>query len=275
MRQGVGRDARAGIDDGQSDVFAGANWGVSIEAGAVERADAGLDLERSAVRHGFFSIGDEVHDALFDELGIGEDKREIAFERQVDMDRFAGHDADEAFDVADGVIEINVFGVAGMVPAEGKELAGERSAAIAGAFDFFDVVANRVAILEVDHGESGVTGDGGEEVVEIVGDAAGEATGRVEGLGFAAAIFDLESVSDVDAGADDVGKAAVLVAKAVVGPGDNAGGVIAEIPEGLTLDGKIAGQDVEHLAFGALHFGGGGDGLPEVLTAEFAFGELC
>jgi hypothetical protein len=61
---------------------------------------------------------------------------------------------------------------------EGQELAGECGAAIRGLPDFVDIPADWHRLVEVLGHQIGVADDGGQQVVEIVGDATGEPADR-------------------------------------------------------------------------------------------------
>ncbi len=66
-----------------------------------------------------------------------------------------------------------------LLPAEGQELAGERRRAVRGAVDLQHVEPALVVVADRPQQQLGVPDDGREEVVEVVGDAAGELADRL------------------------------------------------------------------------------------------------
>ena len=90
---------------------------------------------------------------------------------------------DEQFlHVADDRVERQDAGPHDLPPAEREQLVGERDATVGGALDLLHVAGDHVPALRVGDGrhldllghEGGVVDDDGEQVVEVVGDAAGE-----------------------------------------------------------------------------------------------------
>lgn len=66
------------------------------------------------------------------------------------------------------------FGLKGLFSAEGEELGGEAGGVTGGGMDVFDLVADVLGGVGCGDDEFGESYDGGEDVVEVVGDAGGE-----------------------------------------------------------------------------------------------------
>ena len=74
-------------------------------------------------------------------------------------------------------------GVHDLAAAEHEQLAGERGGAVGGAADLLDVVAHRVVARQLALGEADAGEDHGQQVVEVVRDAARELSDRLQALG--------------------------------------------------------------------------------------------
>ena len=62
-----------------------------------------------------------------------------------------------------------------MVAAEGEDLLGEPRGALGGLADLLEVLVLRLSRPEIAEQKAGVALNGGEQMVEVMGDAAGEA----------------------------------------------------------------------------------------------------
>src|SRR5262249_13688977 len=69
-----------------------------------------------------------------------------------------------------------------LLAAEGEELARERRRAVGGVLDVLEPTARRIAGARLAQEEARAADDRGEEVVEVVGDAAGEPADRLHAL---------------------------------------------------------------------------------------------
>jgi hypothetical protein len=77
------------------------------------------------------------------------------------------------------------LGLQHLAPAEGQQLAGEPGGPLAGLADLLHVAADGVAAPDLVEQEVAVAQDAGEQVVEVVGDAAGQLAHRLHLLGLA------------------------------------------------------------------------------------------
>src|SRR6185503_12197567 len=93
--------------------------------------------------------------------------------------------AEEFLDVLDDVVEVEDAGHEDLLAAEGEQLPGEGGGAVPGLEDLGDLAAGGVAVVEAGDHELGVADDDEQEVVEVVGDAAGEAADGLHLLGLA------------------------------------------------------------------------------------------
>ena len=99
--------------------------------------------------------------------------------------------------------EVDDLGVAGPAPAEQQEPAGQLVRPVRGGEDLAHVLGGARPGLDGLLEEAGVVGDDGEQVVEVVGNAAGELPQALKPLRLVLGLL-LESMGDVtDDGPDD------------------------------------------------------------------------
>ena len=86
---------------------------------------------------------------------------------------------------ADDLVQIDDPRLHHLLPAEGEELAGQGGRAVRGFLDELDVAPERALGRELQEQELAPAGDHGQEIVEVVRDAAGEPPHRFHLLGLA------------------------------------------------------------------------------------------
>ena len=175
---GAGLGGEEGFEDapevggGDADAVVGdADFG---EAAGGVLGDADLDDAASGGGHGLSGVDDEVHQDLLDlggvDAGVG-----AALGAEVELDAVVGEvfvdEHEDFFDEADNVGGLEVVGPAGA--GEAEDAAGDGGGALGGFEDLFEGFA-AVFGVGVAEAELGVVEDGGEGVVELVADAAGE-----------------------------------------------------------------------------------------------------
>ena len=98
------------------------------------------------------------------------------------LDLVAEEPPDAVFHPRQQVVELHDLGMEHLPAAEGQELAGECGAPLAHLLDLPQVLAGSVVAGETGERQLGLAGDGGEQVVEHVGDAAREPAHGVHAL---------------------------------------------------------------------------------------------
>ena len=91
----------------------------------------------------------------------------------------------------------NNLGRQHLLAAEGQQLAGQRSGAIGGVGDLLGRAAQRGVGADALQQELGVPGDHHQQIVEVVGDAAGEAADGFHLLRLAELLFEGAALGDV------------------------------------------------------------------------------
>ena len=179
---------------------------------------------------------------------------------------------------ADEVVEVGVFGLHGLAAAEGEQLADECGGAPGGLDDLVEALAGGCGGGQFFEGDAGVSLNGLKEVVEIVGDAAGQlADGLhflcVMELSFEARLLGLRVLQfgDVAPFGDEEDDFTGLVADGLEGEVDGSECSLRIGMGGFEADEIAGGGLLDALAHAGLQFrgmpppGGGPDGFSEDL----------
>jgi hypothetical protein len=94
--------------------------------------------------------------------------------RQDDLDVLADQPLQQLDHVAEERIQADHFGPQHLLAAEREQLPGEVGGAMAGAADLAQQLAVGIAGIEAVEGHLAESDDGGQQVVEVVRDAAGQ-----------------------------------------------------------------------------------------------------
>ena len=137
----------------------------------VEDSVQGRDDEPSAVRHGVARVHSQVHQHLLDLAGIHFDTPGGARHR-VDLDVLADQPSEHRHDVADHHVKVDHHRLEHLPAAESQELPRQGGRAVRGGLDEPEVVSPRVAGRQVGQGELAPPDDHGQQVIEVVRDAA-------------------------------------------------------------------------------------------------------
>jgi hypothetical protein len=174
MFDGIGIYSDAAIGDRELDMRA---------AGGLE--EPGGYMEESGAREfgrcvdGIPCVDEEVDDDLVELGAVGEDGSGSGGGGELELDIFsyeAPVDTERAFDL---FVHIERDGADDLLPAEHEELLSEGPGAVGGLEDFLDLVFLGFVEVGVLVEEFGVSLDDREQVIEVVGDAAGEAADRL------------------------------------------------------------------------------------------------
>ena len=155
------------------------------------------DGDLAAVRHGIARVDRQVHHHLFGLPGIGLGAAELRVERGDELDVFANEPAHQLRHVVDHEIQVEDSGRQHLLAAEGQQLAREAGGAVGGFLHFFHAGAQRIAGLHLVEHQLAVAFDDGEQVVEVVGHAAGQPAHRFHLLRLAELLFQSAPLGDV------------------------------------------------------------------------------
>ena len=158
---------------------------VSATASATEcsapSGEIGFDVAMVSVppsRHGVARVHDEVHEHLLDAGRVGVDRGDARVEVQVDVDAGAHELQQHLVRGGDHVVQVDDLGIVGAAPAVREEILGERGGLGRRPLHRREPVAGLAEHAQVVVEQLGVAAHHREEVVEVVGDVAGEPPDR-------------------------------------------------------------------------------------------------
>ena len=139
----------------------------------------GPDGQRAAAGHGVARIDREIDDDLLELALVDLDEAEVAAVHHLQLDVLADQPAQQVRQLGQHVGDVEDARLQGLLAREGQQLAHEVGGAVGVLLDLHDVgerlvarpVAQQQQIAEADHR--------GQQVVEVVGDAAGQLADRL------------------------------------------------------------------------------------------------
>ena len=149
------------------------------------------------MRHGIPRVDRQVDDGLLELAGIDLRQPELLVRRQRHLDVLADQPLQQLQHVGEQRVEAHHFGPQHLLAAEGQELAREVGGALAGAANLGDELAVGIVRVEAVERHLAETDDGGEQVVEVVGHAAGELAHRFHLLRLPELLLEALEVGDV------------------------------------------------------------------------------
>jgi hypothetical protein len=177
-------DAAAVVAHGDDDKGGGASFGVG-GVGAAGVLDFKLD-DSASFGEGVAGVDAEVEEDLFDLGAVAHDAGGCIGGLGADADSGVDAMAEEALDVGDDATHVSGFLFQSAAPRVAEELfdefggaGGGLACALEAGFDL------RFVAVRGEFGEGDVAVDSGEEVVEVMGDAAGDEAEGAHFLGFA------------------------------------------------------------------------------------------
>ena len=181
-----------GIAHRQLDVAAGVDPQMDAGVLVAEPHVPGFDRHRAPVGHRVAGVDGEIQDDL-DQLGpVGQDRAQRRRRLDVDLDVLADEAPQQAAGLAEHLAQIQDRGLHDLLSAEGEKLCGQRRGAVGRLADPGEVALLRGVRRQAGRHELGVVVDRGEDVVEVVGDPAGQLADGLELLRLAAALLDLQ-----------------------------------------------------------------------------------
>ena len=175
--------AGSGVGDGQVDVGAGGHALGPARVVGPEVLVGGDDREAATLGHRVTCVHDQVHHDLLDLAGVREHRSQIGSPVHRELDVLADQPLQHGRLPGDQRVEIDEDGLQHLPPAVGEELAGEARGPFGGLHDLLDPAARRVRGGELPQQDVTVADDHAHQVVEVVGDAAGQAAERLALLG--------------------------------------------------------------------------------------------
>ena len=172
--------------------------------GAVRCNQQGLRRHRecSAGRHGIFGVHGQIQYHLIDLSSVGANGTGPRVKISGQVDVFADQPFDHGADRRKRLVEVKDLERQHLAPAEGQELPGQGRRPLAGGQDLRQRTTKRILGPHLVQHERGAPVDDGEQVVEIVGHAAGQAADPFHLVGLPELIFELFVLRDIDEESD-------------------------------------------------------------------------
>ncbi len=177
----LGGHALAGVGHGKLEVMSG--WQVAL--GLRDLGLPGGERQGAAGGHGVAGVDDQVEDHLLELAEVHVDRAIGRGELEVQPAVLADEAPQHGLQVADHVVQVEHPRLQRLLAAEGEELAGQGGRALFGLLDLLDVGPPLVALVQPVAEQLALEGDGGQQVVEGVGDAAGQPAHGLHPLGVA------------------------------------------------------------------------------------------
>ena len=140
----------------------------------VELDVARFDRELAAVRHRVSRIHRKIHESLLDLAGVGFDVPELARGERRQLDVGAEESTQQSLGASHEVVQVQHLRFENLLPTEREKLLRQFRRPFSRLHDLLDIGTERIFRLEVGADHLRVTQDHGEQVVEVVRDAAGE-----------------------------------------------------------------------------------------------------
>ena len=137
-------------------------------------------MSRAAVRHRVACVDGEIDDHLLDLAGVGADGAEPGAGADVELDVLAEQALQRAADLGDDRVQVERPRLEHLPAAEGEQLLRQLGGAVGSPLDLAEVAAKLDVAVRALEQQRGVAGDPGQQVVEVVGDAAGEPAEALE-----------------------------------------------------------------------------------------------
>lgn len=244
----VGGHAGAGVGDAQAQVGAFGQV-VGAGGGGVEPVVAGLQLDAAALGHGVAGVDAQIEQGVFQLADVDEGGPGISGAGGFDLDAGAGGALDEFGHAVHQGVDVGGARFQGLPAREGQQTLGEDGGAFGRALggDHVFVHIGQAALGDAAVHQFQRAGDAGEQVVEVVGQAAGELANGFHFLRLAQFFFGLHEQGGAFGdtlfqGFVEGAQFSLGVAQGFVGDG------------AFQQVGGLAGEDVEQaqVAFGRL-----------------------
>ena len=177
--QVCGRDPGAGVAHGNHDIVADRDLAVHARVAFVEIDVVGLERELAAIRHGVARVQGKVEDRGGELVRIDQRRPGVLGEQRGDFDLLAQRRMQQFGGFEHQRVDVDLARLQRLFAGKGEQMLGQVGAAFGGLVDHlgdgYEFGAVGDGLLQDPDG----AGDHGQDVVEVVRDAAGELADRV------------------------------------------------------------------------------------------------
>ena len=168
------RDAGPGVADRDHRVGSRGDFAVSFGIGFVEMHVAGFEGQFSPIRHGIARIDGKVDDRRGELTRVDQCRPGVFLKHRFDLDLLAKRRPEQPGGADDQLIDINRAWVQRLLAGEGQKTLRQFGAALRGLVDHRGNCRELGLVGDGVRQDLDGTGDDGENVVEVVGNAAGQ-----------------------------------------------------------------------------------------------------
>ena len=179
LRAGRGVHTAPRVADGELDVWPDLRLGVLGGVCRVDHDVGGFDRHPTAVRHRVAGVHDQVHQHLLELPRVGLDRRARGAGLGQQIDVLADQPPQHGADAANHGVEVEDLRLEDLLAPEGEELARQVLGAAGRPLDELHVATEARFVADLLPQQDGAPGDHRQEVVEVVGHAAGQLADRL------------------------------------------------------------------------------------------------
>ena len=139
--------------------------------------------------HGVACVDYQIQNNLFDLSGVGFYAVQLRIQHEREFDVLLDQASQHLVEVADRLVDIQDHGLDHLLTAQHQELARERGGTVAGLLDLLQAPAIGFGQIGTLEQQIAVAVNHGEQVIEVVGHAAGEQDRSLPCAGIAAVAF--------------------------------------------------------------------------------------
>ncbi len=163
----------------------------------VEKGRAGLEDQLAAVRHGVAGVEREIEDRGRQLIGIDGGDAGFVLEHRFDLDLLAERRPQQLGGVDDQRVDVGLARLQRLLAGEGEQMLGKIGAACGGFVDHPGDGGELRLLLDRVGQDLDRSGDDRQDVVEVMGDAAGELADRFHLFGLPDAVLRRDLVGEV------------------------------------------------------------------------------
>src|SRR5205814_66890 len=175
LRHDLGGHSRARVGDREPHVTAGRSAGTALTRISIEFDLIELDVNPASRGHRIAGVDDQVDEHLLDLTGIAAYASEAGLTHEGELDVFANQPAQHVFRLRDDLFEREDLRHQHLTTAEEEELTRQAGRTVGRVDDLAGVGPPRVVFVQGFEEQFAIPPDRREQVVEVVGNAPGEA----------------------------------------------------------------------------------------------------